>query len=573
MKISIKNILLAIVLIVLPVIQCSAQTKSADKNSTTERVFVLTDRTSYLAGESIWTSLFCFDVSKPKGTLSGLSSVAYLELISENGLSASAKIHLNNGRGSGRIALLPSLPTGNYKLIAYTKQMRNEEVLNYSEKLITIFNTLTTERVKGNVNIAKSNSVLAESDFLPANSSKIDIKAEASASVNHTYPISFINKCDKKMSVAVSISRIDNLPENSNESFATFLATKEWNKMADLKGGFIPEYEGEVIEGNVKYDKSATYLQYIAYLSAVGVEPNVYSTYVDSTGQIVFYTNSIFGDREIVLEIPSADTTSSCTFEIKDAFARPNVGEFPKLLLTPSYELALNERSIEMQLGRRFGADTLFERIKLRKDPLLNVMPKVYMLDDYTRFPVMSEVMVEYIPELRFRKVDKLIDLQVRWTDAFSSITFSKASTLPLIDGIPIFKHQKIYDYDPLKVKSISIYGGQYFMGAAKYDGIVMFNTYKNDYPGLKFNKNAKIMDFMGVQYPCGFSANKVVDRDNLPDLRSLLYWNPQVDLKIGEDAEYKFHTSGIGGKFLIKVEGVTEDGEPVFYSKVIEIK
>lgn len=572
----VKKILVTVTICLIVGLPGMAQNKVTDQERTTERVYVITDRSSYLAGESIWVSLFCFDLSKAKGTMSNLSSVAYLELVNENGLSASAKVHLNNGRGSGRIALLPNLPTGNYKLLAYTKQMRNEEVLKYSEKLITVFNTLTTERVKGNVTIAKGKTLSDElaADFRPANSSKISLQTDSVVQVNHSYPVQISNKSDKKISLAISICRIDNLPENNNESFATFLSTREWNnKTAKFSDKYIPEYEGEVIEGSVKYDKDATYLQYIAFLSAVGKEPNVYSSFVDSTGQIVFYTNSIFGDREIVLEIPSADTNSSSTFEISDGFAKPNTGEFPKLLLSQAYELTLNERSIEMQLGKRFGADTLFERIKLRKDPLLNVMPKVYKLDDYTRFPVMSEVMIEYIPELRFRKVDKLIDLQVRWTDAFNSITFSKASTLPLLDGIPIFRHQKIYDYDPLKVKSISIYGGQFLMGAAKYDGIVMFNTYKNDYPGLKLSKNAKIIDFMGVQYPSMFSANKVVDKDNLPDLRSLLYWNPQVDLKSEESSEFKFHTSGIQGRFLIRIDGVTEDGEAVYYSKSIEIK
>lgn len=571
-----KNIIVTIIVAAGILTPKMLQAKELAGARAVERIYVVTDRTSYLAGESIWVSLFCFDISKEKGTLSKLSSVAYLELINENGLSTTAKIHLNNGRGSGKLSLPPSLPTGNYKLIAYTKQMRNEEVFNYFEKNIPVFNALTTERVQGNVLVSKGalSEVEVLDKFIPSNSNRISLSVDTVIKANNSYTALLNNYGNDKISVTVSICRADNLPSGSNESLSTFLVSRDWNNK-DIKflGNYIPEYEGEIIEGSVNYDKNSMYLQYITFLSAVGKEPNVYSSYVDSTGRLIFFTNSIFGDREIVLEIPSADTNSSSIFELFDGFAKPNTGAFPKLLLTPSYELALNERSIEMQLGRRFGSDTLYERIKVRKDPLLNTLPKVYFLDDYTRFPVMSEVMIEYIPELRFRKIDKMVDLQIRWTDAFNSITFSKGSTLPLIDGIPIFKHQKIYDYDPLKIKSISIYGGEFLMGAAKYDGIVMFNTYKNDFVGLKFSNNAKIIDFQGVQYPSKFTANKVIDKDNLPDLRSLLYWDPQVDILSNGNSKFMFHTSGLSGKFLIKIEGVTENGESIYYSKIVQVK
>ncbi len=576
MKIKFKNIFITIIAVANIFVSVQINAESVKEKSAVERIYIVTDRSAYLAGESLWMSVYCFDLSKNRGTFSELSSVAYIELQNENGLTATAKIHLNNGKGSGKIDLPPSLPTGNYKLIGYTKQMRNEESLNYSEKTISIFNTLTNDRVDGNVVVPKTNSsdIPVAEPLLIANSSKVEFITNNELKVNSSYPVTLKNNSDKKMFLTFSVSRIDNLPMNNNESLATFLSAREWNLTGTkLSQKYTPEYEGEIIDGTVKYDREASYLQYIAFFSAVGNEPNVYTSYVDTTGKIAFYTNSIFGDREAVLEIPSADTNSSSSFEINDQFVKPKLGEFPKLYLNQSLELALRERSIEMQLGRRFGEDTLFEKMKIRKDPLLNASPKVYMLDDYTRFPVMSEVMVEYIPELRFRKVDKMTDLQVRWTDAMNSITFSRGATLALIDGIPVFKHQRIYDYDPLKIKSISIYGGEFLIGAAKYDGIVMFKSYKGDYPGLKFSKNAKIFDFQGVQFPCRFSADKVISKENLPDLRSLLYWDPQIEISKDDSSKFVIHTSGLSGRFLVKIEGLTEDGEAVFYTKIIEVK
>ena len=51
-----------------------------------ERVYVSTDKEFYLAGESIWCSVFCVDEST--GKYSQFSSVAYLEFHSKRGMEA-----------------------------------------------------------------------------------------------------------------------------------------------------------------------------------------------------------------------------------------------------------------------------------------------------------------------------------------------------------------------------------------------------------------------------------------------------------------------------------------------------
>ena len=66
-----------------------------------ERVYVSTDKEFYLAGESIWCSVFCVDEST--GKYSQFSSVAYLEFHSKRGMEARIKVALSDGRGCGRL--------------------------------------------------------------------------------------------------------------------------------------------------------------------------------------------------------------------------------------------------------------------------------------------------------------------------------------------------------------------------------------------------------------------------------------------------------------------------------------
>ncbi|MBP5635583.1 MAG: hypothetical protein J6W83_04255 [Bacteroidales bacterium] len=119
-----------------------------------ERVYVSTDRAVYMAGEDIRCSAFCLDFA-PGRLYSELSSLAYLELHSADGLAQTAKIALVHGRGAGVISLPRTLPTGNYRIIAYTAENKQEEGYDYglSARTVSVFNPYLSERVKGGVEI------------------------------------------------------------------------------------------------------------------------------------------------------------------------------------------------------------------------------------------------------------------------------------------------------------------------------------------------------------------------------------------------------------------------------------
>jgi hypothetical protein len=142
----------------------------------------------------------------------------------------------------------------------------------------------------------------------------------------------------------------------------------------------------------------------------------------------------------------------------------------------------------------------------------------------------------------------------------------TRQNTLVTIDGIAIFDHERLLNYDPLKVKTVSLHKNTYYIGNNIFEGIAQFHTYTGKYPGLTLGKNASIFDFEGVQYPCLFSGRGVGASDNLPDERSLLYWNPQVDLISGESREIAVGASSLSEKYNIVLEGVTESGRPIFY-------
>ncbi|HEY2649999.1 MAG TPA: hypothetical protein VGI38_12440 [Puia sp.] len=106
-----------------------------------EKVFVHTDKTFYLAGETVWFKIYAVDASfhKPVTT----SSVSYVEILSKDLKPvAQAKVALSNGNGAGSVILPGFLATGNYILRAYTNWMKNFSADFYYEHTLHIVNTL-----------------------------------------------------------------------------------------------------------------------------------------------------------------------------------------------------------------------------------------------------------------------------------------------------------------------------------------------------------------------------------------------------------------------------------------------
>src|ERR1700761_3581249 len=106
-----------------------------------EKLFVHTDKTTYLPGEIIWFKIYCIDGSTNKPL--NMSKVVYVEVLdnSQNPV-IQAKVELKNGSGSGSVYVPVSINNGNYKFRAYTNWMKNFSPEFYFEKKITLINPL-----------------------------------------------------------------------------------------------------------------------------------------------------------------------------------------------------------------------------------------------------------------------------------------------------------------------------------------------------------------------------------------------------------------------------------------------
>jgi len=526
-----------------------------------ERTYVSTDRDVYVAGDLLWYSAFCVDAQK--GTFSPVSCVAYVELHGAGSMVASGKVALDHGRGAGRLALPATLPTGNYRLVVYTTQNKAEEGYDFTglaSKTISVFNVLSNERLDGGVEVVDQERFPVK----PGMTSRLD---RESLEVRWTGDgLEVTNRSDEAVTLSLSVYHDDGIPSNDNPTISDFMAECRTMGPRRLSEAVVPEYEGEIIRGHVTGFSEAMMPQLVgkfAFISTPSNQSDVYASVIDPAGRVAFYTGNIYGNKEYICEIEGIDPSLNCYISLESPFAGAEVALVEPLKLSSSLKEALLARSVAMQLERQFTGDTLFDLIPVRTSGLFGETEVVYPLDDYTRFTTMEEVFIEFIPELRARRrSDGSRDIQIRLLNGTEPM-FSRAPTLMLLDGVPVFDQQKIMDYDPLLVESIHIYPQTYYIGNRSFEGIANFVTYKHTLPAFQFGGNVRVVDYQGVSVPMAATGAALAQEEGYPDYRQTIYWHPLLEVGPGQTLRIPVKQPDYRGRFSVVAEGLSADGKP----------
>lgn len=544
-----KRLLTIIFLLASALLVCRAQ------DAVPERVYISTDRDVYVAGDDMFVSAFCLNTAA--GCRSDLSRVAYLEIISADGPVQTGKIALLNGRGGGMLKIQNTIPTGNYKIVAYTSQCFNEEGYDFEEgfRTISIINPFTTDRSGSGVEILDADAYASlSSAALPAAGS---LRAEMADG-----RLTLTNMSSEPVSLSVSLFNDDGIVSPNSSNPVTFRdGATCGTAFSDIR---TPDYEGEIVRARVRGTEDfSTIAGNNAFLSIPGRVSDMYSTKVTDSGEAVFYTRNIFGDEEAFIEISSPGI--DCHLDIESPFRSVKATGLEAMPLSASLEQRILDRSVAMQVRKAAGADSLYERLDIPEDPFLDADRIEYILDDYTRFPLMEELFIEFIHQIRVLKSGKVRNLVVFVQDSHRPSALSNIPALVLLDGVPVLDHAKIFDYDPLLVEKVIIYPHYYNLGPWSYSGIINFVTYKRNMPSYSFGDNVRVVNWQGESFPV--AAYLPDGSKDHPDLRQTILWHPLVDIGPGESRVLHYALPSYDGRFILEIEGFDAKGAPQYLS------
>jgi len=340
----------------------------------------------------------------------------------------------------------------------------------------------------------------------------------------------------------------------------------DWSKVLQGKNEplkFIPEYTGPIITGHVTNTvNNSAGAGVTAYLTIPGTPAQLYAAKSDSAGQLLFNTRRFYGPKEIIVQTNSQqDSTYHIEIENPYSTQRSNTVIAP-FALSDNITNALADNSLNMQVQNIFAADQLkqFKATNTDSTIFYGAPTKSYLLDDYTRFPTMEEVLREYVGSIAVVKHQGKFGIKAFNVDKLLG------SPLILLDGAPVFDADKIFKIDPLKVKKLEVVSTNYLYGPALFNGIMNFTTYKGDGTSLQIDPRAVVLDYDGLQlerkfYTPAYDSDVQLNSPK-PDFRSALYWNPDVSTPNDGKIDLSFYTGDKTGRYIGVIEGIAPGGE-----------
>ena len=369
----------------------------------------------------------------------------------------------------------------------------------------------------------------------------------------------------------------------TNSDLDNLLLTQGWRKFGwknDMQVNaysfnYVPENYGHIITGRIINDITGKPAEDIlVYLSVPGKRIQVYGSMSNKDGLIHFDMKDFYGTGQVVLQ---TNTTKDSTyhFEIFSPFSEKYSDNiWPSLYISENNkdELSAANRNMRIENGYHQKDIEQLQYSSIDTLPFYYKPSKTYLLDDYTRFTTMEEVMREYVAEVNVSRRGKEYHLFTLNQPAFelherqvAQIIFD-TNPLMLLDGVPVFDAANIIAYDPLKVQKLEVVASKYYHGPITANGIVSYTTYKGNLDGYTLNPHDLVADYDGLQqkrifYSPDYSSTEAF-QSPLPDFRDVLYWSPDINTGKKGNEHLSFYTGDISGKYLVVLQGISLNGD-----------
>lgn len=342
------------------------------------------------------------------------------------------------------------------------------------------------------------------------------------------------------------------------------------NQTKEIK--FLPDLRGQLLAGRIMEagtDNPVTGAN--VFITAKDDGGYVFAARSNDDGY--FYSNTLTYQPlgELWLSASPDVTKEFNVITVPEFMEQPNQFAPDPFRPDSALEKSLRNRIVYSQIQQAYAESDPQLKLKSTAANFFGEPDKVYMLDDFTRFPTMEDIFREFIPEVVVKK--RLGSYSLVLINS-QNARRHQSSPLMLIDGFPIFDTNQLMQYDPARVESIEIVSRQYMYSSLEMDGVLSLKTYKGDGGGLTF-QNAKLLPhtpFKSIRYKNGPDySNEEIDLDKIPDYRIQLYWN--AELPVAGESEVQFYTSDVEGDFVCELIALTKHGELIYDSTIITVE
>lgn len=518
-----------------------------------EKIHIHSSNQFLLTGETVYYKVYC---RLQDNTKSSLSTYAYVELVNSNKrVVLQQKVQLHAGEGQGDIFIPGNLSSGVYKLIGYTKWMKNKNL--FSQENITIVNPFTQATVTAKSSEKKSPSLLTSSGKFGLSKAQFSKKEKINLSFKNldkqlqggTFSLSV-----KKAAPSTAISQSSNITSNTPKNIL------ENNTV------FLPEFRGELIQGKITATSKETSVKNIQIGLSIVQKNGIFKIVTtDNEGNFYFNLDENYnGDLAYIQILGEGDFTIQI---FKNKGLDYSKLSFPKFSLNNINIAQINKRAIYMQIENAYSSAKQDSIVPTQhKSVIFGDDVITYKLDDYKRFNTIRETFIEVITNAWVKKIENGYMFRAKKKDF--SIKDPKA--LLIVDGYIVKNHGEIIDFNPRKIKQVTIYKKDYKINSKIYQGIIYIETFKLDYTPKRQTNIITHNLLQPTQVKKYFSPNYArKNTKRIPDYRTQLAWVPQLNV----NTTTAFYTSDVTGDFEIVLDGYTKNGKHINIRETIRVK
>jgi len=202
---------------------------------------------------------------------------------------------------------------------------------------------------------------------------------------------------------------------------------------------------------------------------------------------------------------------------------------------------------------------------RLYNCPVSTVYPSDFVpLNDF------QEISVELLPFVRVNKEKGIYHVHV--TSTLNDKLMVDAAVF--LDGVFVDNMNKVAVLGSEQIKKIESIDAERAFGDLVFQGVVSItsklNEIENTIPAshslrIKNDKLNKNENFVSIN-------STLIQKKNIPLYKQLLYWNPNVEINGTDNTDVEFYTSDNKANYIIKVEGISDDGTPISLSSGFQV-
>ena len=560
--------------------------RTSDENNTDtyqgvpqERIYLQTDKPYYAAGDTVWLRAHLLDAETNVPV--SRSRFVYVELHDQQADTLMQRMMIRcdeDGVFANALMLPKEIKGGVYTLVAYTQWMRNFPVERFFYQPLTI---VGGQRARGH---------RIPTELMAQHDAKVSIRGNAAT---ERAPITLdIDICDKDGNplqgiYALSVTDYDVVKPDSlfGDIRQSLLRQQLSYKPDTLISITYPYQEEQYITGRVKGSLG----QRLKKPHLLVVNNRTGQQWDFELGDSTRFSLAVDNPEGSVFSLEGTRHSGKTSFvELKiDSLS------FPKVTL-PHYQLTsstvdLTAFKTQAQTQQMYNRESYIE------------LPEVLKIGKKQK-PLKSNIMGLEAPR-GYQEGDPRIERAATMQQLLTSLGMriqtngngDQYITTPDHAGVKVYvdnfvesaeEHGYVLSLPPTDIRSIEYFtpnnpiNGFFGVRPVSYSGKVpgvLFIFMKDGSEIVRARAKNRLsfasVQQLGYRWPVEFYSPQYTDKSQKtrPDHRTTLYWNPKVKTDANGKASVKFYASDISKRYLVTLEGVSNDGTIVHHQHVIE--